>query len=315
MALIRYALKRLLYFFPVILAISFLTFIMIRLIPGDPARTLAGLMASEEDVERIRIQLGLKEPIHIQFIKWFSNILNGDLGISIRTNKPVALEIFSRLPSTLELTIVGLFLAIIIGIPLGIIAAIKRGKLSDTLLTVFTLSGVSIPVFWMGLVLIYIFSLSLGILPVSGRVEPIWSIEGLSHIILPAITIAAPSAGVFARITRSSMIEVLEQDYIRTAKAKGLTTNIIIFRHCIRNTLVQLSTIIGMQFGFLLGGAIVTETVFAWPGIGKLLVDAIISRDYPLVQGIVLIYSILFILVNLFVDILYGIIDPRIRYD
>lgn len=315
MALLRYVLKRLLYFFPVILAISFLTFIMIRLIPGDPARTLAGLMASEEDVERIRIQLGLKEPIHIQFIKWFLNVLNGNLGISIRTNKPVALEIFSRLPATVELTIVGLFLAIIVGIPLGILAAIKRGKLLDTLLSIFTLSGVSIPVFWMGLVLIYIFSLSLDILPVGGRVEPLWSIEGLSHIILPAITIAAPSAGVFARITRSSMIEVLEQDYIRTAKAKGLTTNIIIFRHCIRNTLVQLSTIVGMQFGFLLGGAIVTETVFSWPGIGKLLVDAIISRDYPLVQGIVLIYSILFILVNLFVDILYGFIDPRIRYD
>jgi ABC-type dipeptide/oligopeptide/nickel transport system permease component len=295
--------------------VSLLVFIMIRLIPGDPARTIAGIMASEEDVERIRIQLGLKEPIHIQFIKWFSNILRGDLGISIRTNRPVALEIFSRLPNTMELTIVGLFIAIIIGIPIGIFAAIKRGKLSDTLLSISALSGVSIPVFWMGLVLIYIFSLSFGILPVGERGGPLWTIEGLSHIILPSITIAAPSAGVFARITRSSMIEVLEQEYIRTAKAKGLKMNIIIFRHCIRNVLVQLVTIIGMQFGFLLGGAIVTETVFAWPGIGRLLVDAIISRDYPLVQGIILIYSILFVSINLFIDLLYGIIDPRIRYE
>jgi ABC-type dipeptide/oligopeptide/nickel transport system permease component len=295
--------------------VSFLVFIMIRLIPGDPARTIAGIMASEEDVERIRIQLGLKEPIHIQFIKWVSNILKGDLGISIRTNRPVTLEIFSRLPNTIELTIVGLFIAIIIGIPIGIFAAIKRGELSDTLLSIFALSGVSIPVFWMGLVLIYVFSLSLGILPVGERGGPLWTIEGLSHIILPSITIAAPSAGVFARITRSSMIEVLEQEYIRTAKAKGLKMNIIIFRHCIRNVLVQLITIIGMQFGYLLGGAIVTETVFAWPGIGRLLVDAIISRDYPLVQGIVLVYSILFISINLFIDLIYGIIDPRIRYE
>jgi ABC-type dipeptide/oligopeptide/nickel transport system permease component len=295
--------------------VSFLVFIMIRLIPGDPARTIAGIMASEEDVERIRIQLGLKEPIYIQFIKWVSNILKGDLGISIRTNRPVTLEIFSRLPNTIELTIVGLFIAIIIGIPIGIFAAIKRGELSDTLLSIFALSGVSIPVFWMGLVLIYVFSLSLGILPVGERGGPLWTIEGLSHIILPSITIAAPSAGVFARITRSSMIEVLEQEYIRTAKAKGLKMNIIIFRHCIRNVLVQLITIIGMQFGYLLGGAIVTETVFAWPGIGRLLVDAIISRDYPLVQGIVLVYSILFISINLFIDLIYGIIDPRIRYE
>jgi ABC-type dipeptide/oligopeptide/nickel transport system permease component len=312
---LRYFIKRLLYFFPVILMVSFLVFIMIRLIPGDPARTIAGIMASEEDVERIRIQLGLKEPIHIQFIKWVSNILKGDLGISIRTNRPVTLEIFSRLPNTIELTIVGLFIAIIIGIPIGIFAAIKRGELSDTLLSIFALSGVSIPVFWMGLVLIYVFSLSLGILPVGERGGPLWTIEGLSHIILPSITIAAPSAGVFARITRSSMIEVLEQEYIRTAKAKGLKMNIIIFRHCIRNVLVQLITIIGMQFGYLLGGAIVTETVFAWPGIGRLLVDAIISRDYPLVQGIVLVYSILFISINLFIDLIYGIIDPRIRYE
>lgn len=312
---LRYFIKRLLYFFPVILMVSFLVFIMIRLIPGDPARTIAGIMASEEDVERIRIQLGLKEPIHIQFIKWILNILKGDLGISIRTNRPVALEIFSRLPNTIELTIVGLFIAIIIGIPIGIIAAIKRGKLSDTLLSISALSGISIPVFWMGLVLIYVFSLSLGILPVGERGGPLWTIEGLSHIILPSITIAAPSAGVFARITRSSMIEVLEQEYIRTAKAKGLKMNIIIFRHCIRNALVQLITIIGMQFGYLLGGAIVTETVFAWPGIGRLLVDAIISRDYPLVQGIVLIYSILFVSINLFIDLIYGIIDPRIRYE
>lgn len=312
---LRYFIKRLLYFFPVILMVSFLVFIMIRLIPGDPARTIAGIMASEEDVERIRIQLGLKEPIYIQFIKWVSNILKGDLGISIRTNRPVTLEIFSRLPNTIELTIVGLFIAIIIGIPIGIFAAIKRGELSDTLLSIFALSGVSIPVFWMGLVLIYVFSLSLGILPVGERGGPLWTIEGLSHIILPSITIAAPSAGVFARITRSSMIEVLEQEYIRTAKAKGLKMNIIIFRHCIRNVLVQLITIIGMQFGYLLGGAIVTETVFAWPGIGRLLVDAIISRDYPLVQGIVLVYSILFISINLFIDLIYGIIDPRIRYE
>jgi ABC-type dipeptide/oligopeptide/nickel transport system permease component len=312
---LRYFIKHLLYFFPVILMVSFLVFIMIRLIPGDPARTIAGIMASEEDVERIRIQLGLKEPIHIQFIKWVSNILKGDLGISIRTNRPVTLEIFSRLPNTIELTIVGLFIAIIIGIPIGIFAAIKRGELSDTLLSIFALSGVSIPVFWMGLVLIYVFSLSLGILPVGERGGPLWTIEGLSHIILPSITIAAPSAGVFARITRSSMIEVLEQEYIRTAKAKGLKMNIIIFRHCIRNVLVQLITIIGMQFGYLLGGAIVTETVFAWPGIGRLLVDAIISRDYPLVQGIVLVYSILFISINLFIDLIYGIIDPRIRYE
>jgi len=304
----NYVIKRLLSTLPVLVGISLIIFILLRSLPGDPAQVIAGELATQEAVEAIRVQLGLDKPLYIQYAIFMSNLIRLDLGKSARTSQPVLSEIWSRLPNTVLLAIVSIALACILGIPAGILSSVKHYSLTDYVVMVLALFGISMPVFWLGLMLIIVFSVKLHLLPAGG-------IGTFSHIILPSFTLAIFSTAFIARMTRSSMMEVLGQDYIITARSKGLLEKIVILKHALRNAFIPIITVIGLQFGSLLGGAVLTETVFAWPGIGRLIVDSILARDYPVVQGVVLIFALLYILVNLVVDILYAYIDPRIHYD
>jgi ABC-type dipeptide/oligopeptide/nickel transport system permease component len=282
-------------------------FLMVRVLPGDPARVIAGVLATEQDVQRIRVELGLDEPLPVQAGIFLRDLAQGDLGVSARTSNPVLVEIGARLPATLSLATAGMLLAVAIGIPLGAWAAARAGSAADLLVSTFVLFGISLPVYWLGLMLIILFSIRLRWLPAAGA-------EGPLSLILPALTLAAFSVAFIARITRSSMLEVLRQDYVRTAHAKGVGRRAVEWRHALRNALPPVVTVIGLQFGELLGGAILTETVFGWPGLGRLLVDSIFARDYPMVQGLVIVFAAMFAVVNLIVDLTYERIDPRVRY-
>ncbi len=303
----RYLIQRLLAALLTLVGVATIVFLLLRLLPGDPARIIAGLLATNEEVERIRVQLGLDRPLPVQYVIFMTNLLQGDLGISARTNQPVLTEVMARLPATLKLAIVSTALASIFGITAGVLAATRRYSLFDYVASFGTLIGISMPVYWLGLLLIIVFAVKLRWLPAAGADKP-------ASIVLPSLTLASFSVALIARMTRASMLEVLSQDYIRTARAKGLQERVIVFRHALQNAFIPILTVIGLQFGALLGGAVLTESVFGWPGIGLLLVDSIFARDYPVVQGTVLIFSALFILVNLVVDILYAYIDPRIHY-
>ncbi|HEX7022091.1 MAG TPA: ABC transporter permease [Trueperaceae bacterium] len=282
-------------------------FLMVRLLPGDPARVIAGVLASEQDVARIRVQLGLDQPLWTQAGIFLGNLIHGDLGTSARTSTPVVTEISARLAATTQLALVSTLLAIMIGVPLGALAAARAGGITDLIVSTLVLFGISMPVYWLGLMLIILFSIRLQWLPAAGA-------DGPLAIVLPAVTLAFFSVAFIARITRSSMLEVLRQDYVRTATAKGVRRRVVLWRHALRNALAPVITVIGLQFGELLGGAILTETVFGWPGLGRLLVDSIFSRDYPMVQGLVIVFALMFALVNLVVDLLYERIDPRVSY-
>ncbi|MBG9586557.1 ABC transporter permease [Cytobacillus firmus] len=319
--------KRLFQFIPVLLGISILVFFLLHLIPGDPALTLLGQDATKEDLERLRNVLGLNEPLYIQLMVFLKNLFQGDLGISIFQDTPVITLISTHLPATLELAVVAMIIALLIAIPLGIISAVKQFSWLDYGSMFFAQIGVSMPVFWMGLLLIIGFSVNLNILPSFGRGEPLldafvqtiqtgnlfYLVDSLQHIILPAFTLGVMSAALITRMVRSAMLEVLKEDYIRTAEAKGVRGIVVIMKHAFRNALIPVVTIVGLQFGNLLGGAIVTETVFAWPGIGRLVITAISQRDFPVVQGCVLMIALIFALINLIVDILYAIINPKIQ--
>lgn len=303
----RYIIQRLIAAAITLLGVTFAAFLIVRLIPGDPAVVIAGPMASGEEVERIRTQLGLDRPFLEQYWTYLSRLARGDLGVSARTQQPVLHEILARLPYTLELAVVSGALATVTGVAAGVVAATRRYSVFDYLASFGTLLGVSMPVYWLGILLIVLFAVRLQWLPAAGADEP-------GSIVLPALTLTAYSVALVARMTRATMFEVLEQDYVRTAWAKGLPRRRIIYRHALRNALVPIITVVALQFGALLGGAVLTESVFAWPGIGLLLVDSIFARDFPMVQGIVLVYSALIILLNLGVDLLYAYVDPRIRY-
>ncbi|GIW29623.1 MAG: peptide ABC transporter permease [Meiothermus sp.] len=303
-----YIFRRLLTVIPTLLGVLLAVFLMVRLAPGDPAQLLAGEFATPETLADIRQRFGLDQPWYTQLGLYTLNVLQGDLGESVRTRKPVTYELSQYFPNTLRLTLGAMLVALLIGIPAGIIAAIRPGTIFDLLAMLGALIGVSMPVFWFGLMAILIFSVQLGWFPVAGT-------GTLRHLILPAITLGIGTAAILARMTRSAMLEVLSQDYIRTARAKGVAGRVVIFKHALRNALIPVVTITGLQFGGLLEGAVITETVFAWPGIGQLLVGSILARDYPVVQGAVLLIAVAFILINLIVDLLYGAIDPRIRYD
>jgi len=279
----------------------------VRLLPGDPARVIAGVLASEQEVDRLRTRLGLNEPLWRQGVIFLGDLVRGDLGTSARTSNSVTREIGARFPATLTLAVASTILAVAIGVPLGAFAAVRAGRLPDLIVSTVVLFGISMPVYWLGLMLIVMFSIRLRWLPAAGA-------EGPLSLVLPAVTLAFFSTAFIARITRSSMLEVLNQDYVRTAVAKGASQRAVVWRHALRNALAPVVTVIGLQFGELLGGAILTETVFAWPGLGRLLVDSIFARDYPTVQGLVIVFALLFALVNLAVDLLYGAIDPRVRY-
>ncbi len=302
-----YLIQRLVGVAVTVLFVAVTVFLLVRLLPGDPARVIAGVLASEQEVDRLRTRLGLNEPLWRQGVIFLGDLVRGDLGTSARTSNSVTREIGARFPATLTLAVASTILAVAIGVPLGAFAAVRAGRLPDLLVSTVVLFGISMPVYWLGLMLIVMFSIRLRWLPAAGA-------EGPLSLVLPAVTLAFFSTAFIARITRSSMLEVLNQDYVRTAVAKGASQRAVVWRHALRNALAPVVTVIGLQFGELLGGAILTETVFAWPGLGRLLVDSIFARDYPTVQGLVIVFALLFALVNLAVDLLYGAIDPRVRY-
>jgi len=290
-----------------LLGVSVLIFLMLRVLPGDPARVLAGLNASEEQVARLREQLGLDQGLLAQYWTFLTGVVTGDLGTSARTSRPVSSEIAVRLPATLILAVLATVIGSVVGITAGVIAAVRRNSVLDHVISSVAMMGVSMPVYWLGLLLILLFAVTLGWLPAAGSGEPL-------SIVLPAVTLAAFSTALVSRMTRASMLEVLGQDYIRTAEAKGAPPTTVIIRHGLRNAFIPILTVISLQFGALLGGAVLTETVFGWPGIGRLLVDSIGARDFAVVQGIVLVYAAAFIILNVIVDVLYVVVDPRIRY-
>jgi ABC-type dipeptide/oligopeptide/nickel transport system permease component len=310
-----YVLRRLWQTIPVLFGVSLLAFAVMHVVPGDPVRLIAGPDAPESVVERIRFELGLDRPLHEQYWSFLSRALRGDLGRSLRSRAPVADEILARFPATLELTTASMVIAVIIGVPLGLIAAVRRATWVDYVAMTTSLSTLSMPVFWLAIVAIWLFSLQLGWLPVSGRGGPLWQWDGLRHMVLPAATLATTSIAITSRLTRSGMLDVLGREYVTTARAKGLPPVSVVTKHALKNALIPVVTVVGLQYGFLLGGAVVTETIFAWPGVGRLAMSAILQRDYPVVQGCVLLVAVLFVMVNLLVDLLYGWLDPRIRYE
>ncbi len=306
--MLNYLIKRLFSTIPVLIGISLLLFFMLRMLPGDPAQVLAGQMATPQEIENIRRQLGLDRPIYEQYVTYLSRLARFDLGRSARTQNPVTEEIWARLPNTLLLAVVAITLACLFGIPAGIISAVRPYSWIDYLVTTSALFGMSMPVFWLGLMLMVVFSIILKWLPAGGTGS--WQ-----HVILPSVTLAAFVVAFISRMTRSAMLETLAQDYTTTARSKGLKERVVVIKHALKNAMIPIITVVGLQFGLLLGGAVLTETVFAWPGLGRLIVDSILARDYPVIQGAILIFGLLYILVNLVVDLIYALVDPRIRYD
>ena len=303
-----YLAQRVLAAIPVLLGVSLLVFSMLHLVPGDPVRLmLSEFQTTPEQVERLRSQLHLDDPLPVQFGRFVWNASHGDLGTSIRTRRPVTQEIADNLPSTLQLAVAGLVVATSLGVSLGIVAAVKQRSWMELISMLVALLGVSMPSFWLGLLLIFLLSLRLRIFPATGGGD-------LQHLVLPAITLGLGAAAILARLTRSSMLEVLRQEYVTTARAKGLLEWVVIARHALKNALIPVVTIFGLQFGQLLAGTFVVETVFARPGLGRLIIDGILNKDLPIVQGVVLVVAISYVFVNLLVDLAYSVLDPRIRY-
>lgn len=298
--------RRLLTAIPVLLAVSVLVFLMLHLSPGDPARLVAGMDATPEDVERVRRAMGFDQPLPIQYLRWLGRAVSGDLGYAFKTHRPVIQEIVYRYPNTIKLSLVAISLAVTIGVVTGVVSAVTRYRAIDLVSRLVALFGVSMPFFWVGLMLILVFAVWLGWLPSGGT-------GGWRHYVLPGITLGTLSAGIISRMTRSCVLEVIAQDYVRTARAKGLHERVVVYKHALRNAMIPTLTVIGLEFGYLLGGSVITETIFAWPGLGRLLVDAIFSREFFIVQGVVLVICTTFVLVNLAVDLLYGVLDPRVR--
>jgi peptide/nickel transport system permease protein/oligopeptide transport system permease protein len=306
--MIQYAIRRLLLALPTLLGVSFLVFSIVRMLPGDPAVAMAGVHATQEVVERIRVELGLDQTILRQYLRFLNGLSRGDLGRSIRTGRPVWSEVLERLGPTFELTAASLALATVLGIAVGVISAAKPYSFFDYGSMLLALIALSAPVFWLGLMLMLLFSVKLGWFPAAGR-------GSLAHLVLPSLTLAASSIALIARFCRSTMLEILRQEYVTTARAKGVSERRVVLFHALRNALIPVITVIGLRFGALLSGAVLTETVFAWPGVGRLVVDSVSARDYPVVQGAVLVIALSFVLINLMVDLLYGVVNPRIRYD
>lgn len=333
----RFLLKRLALTIPTFFALMFITFVMIRLVPGDPIEVRKGERGiSPERLEQLRHEMGLDQPVWQQFLDYVNALLHGDFGTSIISKAPVLHEFLTLFPATLELTLTAMIFAVVLGIPAGVIAASRRGGVYDQTLMGLALTGYSMPIFWWGLILILLMSNTLGLTPVSGRVdlikfyyEPVTGfmlidsllsgqkgafLDAVHHLILPMVVLGTVPLAVIARMTRSSMLEVLEEDYVRTARAKGLSWTRVVGVHALRNALIPVVTVIGLQVGGLLAGAVLTETIFSWPGVGKWLIESINRRDYPALQGGIMLIASIVILVNLLVDLLYGLINPRIRH-
>jgi ABC-type dipeptide/oligopeptide/nickel transport system permease component len=305
---VRFLARRLALTVPVLLGVATLVFSLIHLIPGDPAQAMLGEAATPQDVEELRRRLGLDRPLLEQYGTFLRGVTRGDLGTSLRTGQPVASQILERMPATAELAAAAMLVAILCSIPLGIVAAVRRGTSVDHGAMTLALAGVSIPNFWLGPLLAIIFSVELGWLPVSGRGTP-------AHLVLPAFSLGAALAAVLARMTRATLLEELREQYVVAARARGVSRVRAVMRHAFRNSLIPVVTLIGLQFGSVLTGAVITETIFAWPGIGRLLIQSIGFRDYPLVQGCILLIAVTYVGVNLLTDLVYGFLDPRIRYE
>jgi peptide/nickel transport system permease protein len=320
---------------PVLLGVSVIVFFMVRAIPGDPAQIMLGQQASQAQVAQVRENMGLDKPIFVQYGLFLEDALRGDLGNSIVTGRPVTTELLVRLPATFELTAFAMLIAVLVGIPVGVISAVKQYSLLDKTTSVLALTGISMPIFWLAMILVVIFGVNLGLLPFPGRLDPTTAItsitgmvlvdslltlnfagfwDGLLHLIMPALALATIPMAVVMRMTRSSMLEVMNEDYVRTARAKGVVPWRVIVKHALRNAMLPTITVIGLQVGLLMGGAIITETIFSWPGIGLYAYNSISARDYASIQGVVLYGALLFVLLNLVVDILYAVLDPRVRY-
>ena len=304
----RYFIKRILQTIPLMLVISILVFLFIHMIPGDPARTMAGLDAEQSEVEAIREEYGLNDPLIVQYVNYMKGLFTGDLGRSLKSDTPVAELIVDRMQNTLKLVFAGILWAPVLGIFIGVISAIKRGKALDHGCMLLAITGLSAPGFWLGLMGIQIFSVQLGWLPSGG-------LDSWTGYILPSFTMGCGIMAVLARYSRSSMLETLREDYVRTARAKGQKEFLVMFLHAFRNSLIQVITILGLQIGGLLSGSVLTETVFSIPGMGRLLVDSIAFRDYPVIQGLLMLFAFQYVIINLIVDLLYGVINPKIRYD
>lgn len=331
----QYILRRLVSLIPVLLGVSIVVFALIRFIPGDPVIVMLGERARPEDVERVRAELGFDQPIYIQYLEWMGRVLQGDLGKSIINRTDVMVELRTRLTATIELVIFGLLIGMIVGISIGIISALRRGSWIDLTATMGALVGVSMPIYWLALIAIYALAVNRQIFPPSARLDATMSVDRVTgfmlidtllagdfeafgnavwHLILPAVILSTTVMPILARLTRASMLEVMRQDYVRTAEAKGLQERTVVARHALKNALLPIVTVVGLQLGGLLGGALLTETIFSWPGMGQWTYRAILSRDYPIVQGAVLVSATIYVVVNLLVDISYAYLDPRIRF-
>lgn len=306
--MLTYILRRILQLIPVLIIISFVVFLMMHMIPGDPVRNMLGIEASKEAVEVERERLGLNDPLPTQYFRFIKGVAKGDLGTSIFTKKPIAEEILSKYPNTVKLALGGTIFATIVGVIFGVISAVKMNKAIDNILMVFSMMAVSTPSFFLALLMLLLFSLYLGWFPSIGLKTPM-------HYVLPIITLGMQSVGLIARTTRSAMLEVLGQDYIRTSRSRGIPENVIIYIHAFKNAMIPVLTVVGLRFGGLLAGSTLVETVFAIPGIGRYMVDGVLKRDFPVVQGTVLVLAFTFVIVNMIVDILYAVVDPRIKYD
>ncbi|MDQ5818292.1 MAG: ABC transporter permease [Actinomycetota bacterium] len=327
--------RRILQIIPVLLGVSIIVFFMVRAIPGDPAQILLGQTATQEQVQTMRAQMGLDKPVPVQYVLFLRDAFTGDLGESIVTGRPVTVELMARLPATLELTAFAMFVAVLVGVPVGVISAVKQYSILDKITSVLALTGISMPIFWLAMILVVIFTVNLQLLPFPGRLSSETTItaitgmvlvdslltfnfagfwDGLKHLILPAVALGTIPMAVVTRMTRSSMLEVMNEDYVRTARAKGVVPWRVVSKHALRNAMLPTVTVIGLQVGLLMGGAIITERIFAWPGVGQIAYDSINRRDYAMIQGVVLYGALFFVLVNLLVDILYAVLDPRVRY-
>jgi peptide/nickel transport system permease protein len=320
---------------PVLLGVSIVVFFMVRAIPGDPAQLLLGQQATQEQVQQVRQNMGLDKPVIVQYGIFLADALRGDLGQSIVTGRPVTTELLARFPATLELTAFAMLVAILVGVPVGVISAVKQYSWLDKFTSVLALTGISMPIFWLAMILIVIFFVNLGWLPFPGRLSTGYAVtsitglvlvdslltlnfsafwDGFLHLVMPAIALGTIPMAVVMRMTRSSMLEVMGEDYVRTARAKGVVPWRVVFKHALRNAMLPTVTVIGLQAGLLMGGAVITETIFSWPGVGQIAYDSVNRRDYAMIQGVVLYGATLFVLVNLLVDVLYAVLDPRVRY-
>lgn len=333
--MLQYIIKRVLLIVPILIGVSIVAFLLVHLIPGDPARVMLGERATPQAIAELRAQMGLDRPLPEQYLTFLDRIVHGDLGRSVISHNPVATELRNRYPATIELALAAMFVALIAGIPAGIMSAAKPYSVFDHTSMLLALVGVSMPIFWLGLMLIWFGALELGWFPPSGRLS-VWvtaqSVSGMHildslltlnwaalkdaawHLVMPAIALGSIPMAIIARMTRSSMLEVLRQDYIRTAHAKGVAKTRVVLKHALKNALIPVVTVIGLEFGSLLGGAILTETIFSWPGVGRMVYDGVMNRDFPIVQGTILIISSTYVVINLVVDIVYAYLDPRIRY-